>query len=238
MRADGRAADQVRPLKITLGFTQAPAGSVLIEAGRSRLLCTASVTDQLPSWLQGTGSGWLTAEYSMLPGSSAIRKPRDHRAGKVDGRAQEIQRLIGRSLRAVTDLKTFPGWTVWLDCDALEADGGTRSLAITGAWVALHQAFTRMNREGALLRWPLLSQVAALSVGVVDGIPLLDLTYEEDHRAEVDLNVVMTAEGNFVEVQGSAERGLFSQARLQELLALAGRGIEEVLTAQGEALDL
>ncbi len=237
MRTGQRKPDQPREVRITRGFTSSAPGSVLVEAGRTRLLCTAMVENQVPNWLRGSGSGWVTAEYSMLPGSTRQRKPREARTGKTDARALEIQRLIGRSLRAVTNLKAFPDQAVWLDCDVLEADGGTRTLAVTGSWVALHDAFAWMEDQGLLETWPLTGRLAAVSVGIVDGEPLLDLDYEEDSRAEVDLNVVMTAREEFVEIQGTAEGAPFSREILDTLLDLAGKGIREILEIQERAVQ-
>ncbi len=236
MRAGQRKPDEPREVRITRAFTASSPGSVLIEAGRTRLLCTATVENQVPQWLRGTDSGWVTAEYAMLPGSTGQRKPRESRTGKPDARSLEIQRLIGRSLRAVTNLKAFPDKAVWLDCDVLEADGGTRTLAVTGAWVALHDAFAWMEDQGLLESWPLRTQVAAVSVGLVGGLPLLDLDYQEDSQAEVDLNVVMTREGEFVEIQGTAEREPFPREALDRLLDLAERGIRKILEVQTRAV--
>ncbi len=237
MRAHERRPDEPRKVRITRGFTSTAPGSVLVEAGQTRLLCTAMVENQVPAWLRGSGSGWVTAEYAMLPGSTRQRKPREARTGKTDARALEIQRLIGRSLRAVTNLQAFPDRAVWLDCDVLEADGGTRTLAVTGSWVALHDAFAWMEDQDLLETWPLSTQVAAVSVGVVDGEPLLDLDYEEDSRAEVDLNVVMTAREEFVEIQGTAEKAPFSRETLETLLDLARKGIGEILEIQAKAVE-
>jgi len=236
MRAHQRDPDQPRPVKITRAFTSSAPGSVLIEAGRTRLLCTATVENQVPAWLRGSGSGWVTAEYAMLPGSTRQRKPREARTGKADARSLEIQRLIGRSLRAVTNLQAIPDKSIWLDCDVLEADGGTRTLAVTGAWVALHDALAWLEEQGELETWPLTCQVAAVSVGIVGGVPLLDLDYQEDSQADVDLNVVMTSRGEFVEIQGTAEKTPFDREALGTLLDLAQKGIDQLLALQAEAV--
>jgi ribonuclease PH len=235
-RRDGRDADELRPWSIERNYTVFAAGSVLMTMGRTRVLCTASVETDVPRWLRGSGRGWVTAEYSMLPGSTAERASREAARGRQSGRTQEIQRLVGRSLRAVTDLTALAELQVTVDCDVLQADGGTRTASICGGYVALHDACTRLLDQGRLARHPLLDQVAAVSVGVVDGVALLDLPYEEDSRAEVDMNVVMTGQGRFVEVQGTAEQLAFSREELDALLDLAGTGIEELLAAQRAAL--
>ncbi len=227
-----RRPDQLRPVKITRGYTDAPYGSVLIEAGNTKVLCTASLVKDVPPFLKGKGEGWVTAEYSMLPGSTRDRSPR--KLG--DGRAQEIQRLVGRSLRAVVDRTLLGDATLWVDCDVLEADGGTRTAAITGAWVALVDALRRMESEGLLKGWPITAQVAAVSVGLVDGEPVLDLDYPLDVRAEVDMNIVRTSRGEFVEVQGTGEHGTFSERQLATLLKLATRGIDRLFSMQKRAL--
>jgi ribonuclease PH len=234
-RADGRAPDELRPVEIVPGYVRTAAGSALIVQGGTRVVCTASVVDSVPKWLAGTGRGWLTAEYGMLPASTGERKQRDVAKGRPDGRTVEIQRLIGRSLRGVADLDAFGERSVYVDCDVLEADAGTRCAAITGGYVALRLALDRLVREGGLERVPLTGQVAAVSCGMVDGTALLDLDYAEDSRAEVDMNVVMTADGGLVEVQATAERTPLSRASLDELLALAGAGIERLRAAQDEA---
>jgi ribonuclease PH len=236
MRTDNRPADELRPITISRSFSGAAPGSVLIKAGRTTLLCTASIDAQVPPWMAGRGRGWLTAEYSMMPGSTAPRKPRE-RSGRVDGRTSEIQRLIGRSLRAVTDLDALGERTITLDCDVLEADGGTRTLSITGAMIALVDALSAIRSQLAdPSRLPLLASVAAISVGIVDGQVLLDLDYAEDSTAAVDLNVVMTSAGRFVEVQGTGEKTTFSEAELSAMLALARPGIERLFTLQRQAL--
>ena len=236
MRKDGRAADELRPLSITRNYQSFAEGSCLIELGSTRVLCAASFEERVPPFLRGTGRGWVTAEYSMLPRSTLIRTPREVAKGRPSGRTQEIQRLIGRSLRAVTDLNALREATVTVDCDVLIADGGTRTASITGAYVALHDAFRAMRDGGKIERIPLKSEVAAVSVGVVDGLAVLDLPYEEDASAGVDMNVVMTGAGSFVEVQGTAEGEPFDGAMLSSLLDLASGGIEKLVAAQREAL--
>ncbi len=231
-RADGRAADQARPLSFERDFTQMPDGSVLVTAGRTRVLCTASVTDDVPRWLRGRGRGWVTAEYSMLPGSSPERVSREAARGRQSGRTHEIQRLIGRSLRAVTRLEALADLQVTVDCDVLQADGGTRCASITGGLVALHDAVTRLVESGRVTEHAMADVVAAVSVGVVDGAVVLDLPYEEDSRAETDMNVVMTGDGRFVEVQGTAEGHPFDRTQLDEMLDLAAVGIASIHAAQ------
>ena len=235
-RADGRAAGELRPVELIRDYTTAAAGSVLVRVGRTLVLCTASVADDVPRFLRGTGRGWVTAEYSMLPGSSPERVDREAARGKQSGRTQEIQRLIGRSLRAVTDLTAMGEVQVNLDCDVLQADGGTRTASICGAYVALHDAFSRLVASGRVRAHPLREGAGAVSVGVVDGEPRLDLAYEEDSRAEVDMNVVMTASGQFVEVQGTAEGATFGRDRLDALLDLADQGIRELIAAEEAVL--
>ena len=236
MRADGREADDLRPIEFVRDYTIFAAGSVLIRMGRTVVLCTASVADDVPRWMKNTGRGWVTAEYSMLPGSSSERVDREAARGRQSGRTQEIQRLIGRALRAVTDLTLMGEMQVTVDCDVLQADGGTRTASICGAYVALHDAFSRMKLEGRLTSNPLREACAAVSVGVVDTVPVLDLAYEEDSRAEVDMNVVMTSSGRFVEIQGTAEGLPFSKGELEDLLSLAEHGIAALLEAQSEVL--
>ena len=235
-RIDGRADDELRPVTFERDYTDAPAGSVLVSFGRTRVLCTASVDDDVPRWLRGTGKGWVTAEYSLLPGSSPERVGREAAKGKQSGRTQEIQRLIGRSLRTVTDLAKMPDVQIVVDCDTLQADGGTRTASICGAWVALHDALTRMVDAGRLAEHPLTTACAAISVGIVDGAPRLDLPYVEDSRADVDMNVVMTGDGRFVEVQGTAEGLAFSQEELDGMLGLARKGIGELLAMQADVV--
>jgi ribonuclease PH len=232
MRADARAADQLRPVQIVPGFVETAHGSALISVGRTRVICTASVEEAVPGWMRGRGRGWVTAEYGMLPASTGERKPRDVTRGRPDGRTTEIQRLIGRSLRAVVDMEALGERTIWLDCDVLQADGGTRCASICGAWVALHHALTGLAARGALSELPLLDSIAAVSVGMVDGQALLDLAYSEDSRAESDMNVVVTGRGRLVEVQATAEGQTFSRAELDALLDLAEAGVRELTAAQ------
>jgi ribonuclease PH len=231
-RRDGREPGDLRPISFTRDYTEFAAGSVLVEFGRTRVLCTASVEDRVPPWLRGKGRGWVTAEYSMLPGSTSERSDREAARGRQSGRTQEIQRLIGRSLRAVTDLETMGEVQITLDCDALQADGGTRTASICGAWLALHDACSRLVASGGLTGHPITDVCGAVSVGVVDAVPMLDLDYSEDARAEVDMNVVMTGSGRFIEVQGTAEGMPFSRTELDELLALAEAGITEIFELQ------
>jgi ribonuclease PH len=235
-RNDGRAPDDLRPVAIQPGFVRTATGSALIEAGGTRVICTASVDEDVPRWMAGRGSGWVTAEYSMLPASTGERKKRDVSKGRPDGRTVEIQRLIGRSLRGIVDFEALGERTVWIDCDVLEADGGTRCAAITGGYVALELALRRVMSEGKLEALPLTQSVAAVSTGMVGGRALLDLDYSEDSTAEVDANVVMTGDGGLVEVQATAERTPLSRASLDELLALAADGIAALRTAQEEAV--
>ncbi len=232
MRTDGRAPDQLRPLTFDRDFTVMALGSVLVSTGRTRVLCTASVEEDVPRWMRGTGKGWVTAEYSLLPGSSPERVDREAARGKQSGRTQEIQRLIGRSLRAVTDMKALGEVQITLDCDVLQADGGTRTASICGAYVALHDACTRLVAAGKVGNHPLVDGCAAISVGIVGGTPLLDLDYSEDSTAEVDMNVVMTASGRFIEVQGTAEGEPFDRAALDALLGLAQQGIATISETQ------
>jgi ribonuclease PH len=231
MRADGRRPDELRPLELVPDFLEQPHGSVLFAQGKTKLLCTASIQEGVPRWLYGKGRGWLTAEYSLLPASTGDRTEREASRGRQGGRTIEIQRLIGRSIRAVTDFEALGERTLWVDCDVLQADGGTRCAAISGAYVAARRALDRFGLSRALT-----GAVAAVSVGIVDGEALLDLDYVEDSQAEVDMNVVMTGEGALVEVQATAERTPFSRARLDELLELAAGGIEELAAAQEEAV--
>jgi ribonuclease PH len=235
-RSYGRGPGELRPTSIEPGFMRTATGSALISAGETRVICTASAQESVPRWMAGRGRGWVTAEYGMLPASTGERKQRDATRGRQDGRTVEIQRLIGRSLRGVVDFEALGERTVYLDCDVLQADGGTRCAAITGAYVALSLALARLVREQKLERLPLNGAVAAVSCGIVDGTPLLDLDYSEDSRAEVDANVVMTGDGGLVEVQATAERTPLSRAHLDELLALAALGIEELRTLQDRAI--
>ena len=235
-RSYGRAADALRPVSIEPGFVSTATGSVLISAGETRVICTASHTDGVPKWLAGSGRGWVTAEYGMLPASTGDRRQRDVTKGRPDGRTVEIQRLIGRSLRAVVDFTALGENTIYLDCDVLTADGGTRCASITGAYVALALACDALRERGVLARSPLTGSLAAVSCGIVDGEPLLDLDYREDSSAEVDANVVMTGDGGLVEVQATAERTPLSRANLDALLALAAKGIAELQPAQERAV--
>ena len=236
-RADGRAWDELRPIKITAGFQSFAEGSALIELGKTRVLCSVSVEERVPPFLKGEGTGWITAEYAMLPRSTVTRTPRDSSMGRVAGRSQEIQRLIGRSLRAVTNLAALGERTLTIDCDVLQADGGTRTAAITGSYVALYQAMQTLANMGVLSSIPLKSAVAAISVGIVHGHMLLDLCYDEDCNAEADFNVVMTSEGKFVEVQGTAEGKPFTKETIDFLISLAEKGIKELFEVQQAALE-
>jgi ribonuclease PH len=236
-RADGRAYDELRPMKIIPGCQSFAEGSALIELGKTRVLCSVSVEERVPGFLRGGGSGWITAEYSMLPRATVTRTPRDSSLGRVAGRSQEIQRLIGRSLRAITDLTALGERTLIVDCDVLQADGSTRTAAITGAYVALYQAMQTLANMGVLSSIPLKAAVAATSVGIVHSYRLLDLCYDEDCNAEVDFNVVMTSKGEFVEVQGTAEGKPFTKETIDSLLALAEKGIKQLFQAQQAALE-
>lgn len=238
MRVDGRAADNLRPAKITPDFIPSAEGSVLIEVGQTRVIVTATVDDGVPSFLKGKGKGWVTGEYGMLPRSTEDRTPRESTRGKQSGRTLEIQRMIGRTLRAVTDLKALGERTVWLDCDVIQADGGTRTASVTGAFVALALALERMVAAGILRSVPLFDSVAATSVGIVGNDLLLDLAYEEDSRAEVDMNVVMTGSGEFVEVQASAEGRPYTNDELQKLIDLAAGGIRQLTKVQQDLLQM
>jgi ribonuclease PH len=235
-RQDGRAADELRPVKITPNFISQAEGSVLIETGRTRVIVTATVDDGVPSFLKGTGKGWVTGEYGMLPRATEERTPRESAKGKQGGRTLEIQRMIGRALRSVTDMKALGERTVWLDCDVIEADGGTRTASVTGAFVALALAFEKMVAAGMLRAVPLTDSLAATSVGIVGDELLLDLAYEEDSRAQVDMNVVMTGSGRFVEVQATAEGRPYTAEELDELLELAAGGIRTLQEKQRELL--
>ena len=237
-RPDGRACDQIRPLSFTSNFAPHATGSVLVASGHTRVICSAMIEEGVPQWMkaQRVPGGWLTAEYSMLPYSTTPRKARDSSKGKVDGRSVEIQRLIGRSLRAVIDLDALGARTLWVDCDVLQADGGTRTASITGACVAVALAARRLQAEGVLKVSPLRKFAAAVSVGVVGGVPLLDLNYEEDKDAAVDMNVVMTDDGQFVEVQGAGEESTLSHEQVLAMLALGKKGIGDLLAAQQQAL--
>ena len=237
MRRDGRAVDELRPVELTLDFTENPLGSVLCAMGRTKVLCTVTEEVGVPRWLKGSGQGWITAEYSMLPGSTDTRSSREASRGKQSGRTQEIQRLIGRSLRAVADMRALGDRTLWVDCDVLQADGGTRTASVTGAYTALALACQRLMKRGDVKREVLRDSVAAISVGIVNGEICLDLPYEEDARAEVDMNVVATGAGRFIEVQGTGEGGTFSPEDLVGLTELALRGIAELTGLQRKALS-
>jgi len=237
MRRDGRAADALRRVELHLDFTENPLGSVLCSMGRTKVLCTVCEEPAVPRWLKGSGQGWVTAEYSMLPGSTDRRSEREASRGRQSGRTQEIQRLIGRSMRAVADLRALGERTLWIDCDVLQADGGTRTASITGAYAALALACFRMQERGDLKRPVLRDSVAAVSVGIVGGEHVLDLPYEEDVRAEVDMNVVATGRGRFVEVQGTAEEGTYSPDDLRTLTDLALGGIRDLTRVQRDALQ-
>ena len=232
MRADGRRTDELRPLAIEVDYLEQPQGSALISAGRTKVLCTASIDEGVPRWLKGSRRGWMTAEYGLLPASTGERTQREATSGKQKGRTVEIQRLIGRSIRAVTDLEALGERTLWLDCDVLQADGGTRCAAISGAYVAARRALDRLGLGRALT-----ASVAGVSLGIVDGEPLLDLDYSEDSRAGVDLNVVMSGDGRLIEVQATAEGERYTRDQLDELLDLAAAGIDEIAAVQRRAID-
>ena len=238
IRHDGREPDQLRPLTFTRDFTELAAGSVLVEMGRTRVLCTASVEERVPPWLRGSGKGWVTAEYSMLPGATPERVNREAAKGKQSGRTQEIQRLIGRSLRAVTDLAMLAEVQITVDCDALQADGGTRTASICGGFLALHDACSRLVATGKLKAHPIQDHCGAISVGIVQALPSLDLDYIEDSTAEVDMNVVMNGAGKFLEVQGTAEGAAFSRGELESMLELAELGITDIVALQRELLSV
>lgn len=236
-RSDARSHNQLREVRFTRGWSEHPEGSVLVEFGKTRVLCTASFTEGVPRWMQGQGKGWVTAEYSMLPRATHTRSDRESVKGKLGGRTQEISRLIGRSLRSIIDMSALGENTVILDCDVLQADGGTRTAAITGAYVALSDAMTWAIAKGIVVKSPITDSIAAISVGIIDGQPTLDLCYEEDVRAETDMNVVCTGSGKFVEVQGTAERDPFDRALLDNLLDLALNGCQELALLQKKALS-
>ncbi len=236
-RPDGRACDQLRPVTIRTDFLTQPDGHALITAGNTIVLCTASVEEQVPRWREGQGKGWITAEYSMLPGSTGSRSRREASKGRLGGRTHEIQRLIGRSLRAACDMSLLGERSVTIDCDVLQADGGTRTASITGGYVALAIALGKLQNAGQLDTWPLIHRLAAISVGIIDGVGLLDLPYVEDSRADVDMNVVMTGDGRFVELQGTAEGTTFSRPELDTMLALADKGIRELHQIQQTAIN-
>ncbi|MCK5286886.1 MAG: ribonuclease PH [Thermodesulfovibrionia bacterium] len=237
MRPDGRSADKMRSIKITKDFLMSAEGSVLIEVGNTKVICTASFDDRVPPFLKDRNKGWVTGEYSMLPRSTSTRTVRESSRGRVGGRTHEIQRLIGRAMRSVVDLTALGEKTIWLDCDVIQADGGTRTASITGAFVALMEAVRYAQKNKIITKQPVKDYVAAVSVGIVDGIPLLDLSYAEDARAEVDMNVVMTGSGKFIEIQGTAETNPFDKKQLQELLTLAQSGIKKIIAQQKKVLE-
>ncbi len=239
LRADGRTLGQIRPVRFTNNFAPNATGSTLIEWGNTRVICAVTVEESVPRWMkeQGVVGGWITAEYSMLPYSTHDRKARDSSKGKIDGRSQEIQRLIGRSIRACIDLEKIGARTLWVDCDVLQADGGTRTASITGGYVALALAVQRLQREGKLTQNPLLDPVAAVSVGIVKGVAMTDLCYTEDVAAEVDMNLVLNAAGRFIELQGTGEESTFSEVQLSEMLALGRQSIQELLAHQRAAIS-
>jgi len=236
-RSDNRAPDQMRPVKITPEFIATAEGSCLIEVGNTRVICTASIEESVPHWMRNSGKGWITSEYGMLPRATLTRTAREVSKGRAGGRTHEIQRLIGRSMRAVVDLKALGERTLWIDCDVIQADGGTRTASITGAFIALSLAMQKLVEAGTLKKIPLRDYVAATSVGIVDGTVMLDLAYEEDSRAEVDMNFVMTGSGAFVELQATAEQVPFTDEQLQQMIATARKGIGELLDLQKQALD-
>ena len=235
-RADGRRPDQLRSVSLQTGYLAFADGSVLVSFGNTRVICAATIEDKVPPWMRGRGTGWITAEYAMLPQATPERNQREAAKGRLGGRTHEIQRLIGRALRAVVDMTKLGERTVIVDCDVIGADGGTRTASITGAWVALALALRKRFDPDKQSAWPLVGQIAAVSVGIVDGVPVVDLPYEEDSRAEVDMNVAMTDAGGFVELQGTAEREPFSRAQLDALLGLAEGGIQTLFAAQREAV--
>ena len=236
-RTDGRAAAAIRPTRITPGYTMHAEGSVLMESGNTKLIITASVEDRVPPFMRGTGKGWVTAEYGMLPRATNTRTQRESTAGKVGGRTQEIQRLIGRSLRSIMRLNELGERTIWIDCDVIQADGGTRTAAITGGFVAMALAIDRLKQRGLLAQIPIQDYVAATSVGLVGGTPMIDLAYDEDSKADVDMNVVKTSDGRFIEVQGTAEGPPFPRDTLDDLLSLADRGIASLIAIQRQVLN-
>lgn len=238
IRTDKRLNDELRQVKITRNYLLHPEGSVLIEVGNTKVICTAMIEDRVPPFLKGTGRGWVSAEYSMIPGSTGVRKSRDINKGKIDGRSQEIQRLIGRSLRSVVDLEGFGERTLWIDCDVIQADGGTRTASITGAFVAMIDAFNKLKNDRLIKKIPVKSFVSAVSVGIHNGEPILDLCYEEDSKAEVDMNIVMTDKGQFVEVQGTGEESTFSHEELMQLISMAAKGCNELYNIQKNALGV
>jgi ribonuclease PH len=237
MRKDGRQPEEMRKVRVTRGYLKHPEGSVLIEVGDTKVICTATVESKVPPFMRGKGKGWVTAEYSMLPRATHTRGAREASRGKVGGRTHEIQRLIGRSLRSVVDLVGLGERTIWIDCDVIQADGGTRTASITGAYIALHDALSWLKSEGLIDSIPLTDSLAAVSAGIVNGIPSLDLNYEEDSSAEVDMNFVMTGSGKYVEVQGTAEEAPFSKEEMATMASLAEAGIQQLTAIQKEALE-
>ncbi len=236
MRTDGRKPKQLRPLRITPSYIKTADGSVLIEVGDTKVICTAKLEERVPPFLRNSGKGWITSEYGMLPGSSQVRIGRESVRGKIGGRTHEIQRLIGRSLRAIADLKSLGERTIWIDCDVIQADGGTRTASITGAYVALMEAVRRWQKTGIIGADPVKDSVAAVSIGIIDGKILLDLSYEEDSRADVDMNFVMTGSGKFIEVQGTAESAPFTTKQMERMAEIAQEGIRELFKAQNKIL--
>lgn len=236
-RPSERAHDEMRPVQMIPGFVKHPDGSVLMKCGDTVVLCAATIEEKVPSFLKGKGTGWVTAEYSMLPASTEDRTPREASKGKITGRTSEIQRLIGRALRGVVDMNALGERTIWIDCDVLQADGGTRTASITGSFVALCLALEKLKEQGLIQEIPITDYVAAISVGIVDGVPILDLEYIEDSQAEVDMNVVMTGKGQFVEIQGTAEGKPFSRQEMDQLLQLAEKGIRELIEMQKSILE-
>ncbi|MHC4267605.1 MAG: ribonuclease PH [Planctomycetota bacterium] len=237
MRSDGRKPDEMRTVVIERNYTKFAQGSVLIQVGNTKVICTASIDENVPPHKRNTGQGWITAEYSLLPGSTPNRVSRESSRGKVGGRTHEIQRLIGRSMRAVVDLSVLGERTIWIDCDVIQADGGTRVASITGGYVALADAINWLKENVEIIGEPLLGSVAAVSVGVVDGVPVLDLNYEEDVSAHVDMNIVLTGEGEYIEIQGTAEKETFTEDELAQMLVQAKKGISELTIIQNEALE-
>lgn len=236
MRKDGRRPDEMRPVTVTRPYLKHPEGSVLIEVGDTKVICTATIEEKIPQWLKGSGQGWVTAEYSMLPRSAGTRITRESASGKIGGRTHEIQRLIGRSLRSVTDLKGFGERSIWIDCDVIQADGGTRTASITGAFIALADAFRFLKDRGIISKIPLKDFLAAISVGMVDGEAVLDLNYAEDSTAEVDMNIIMTGKGSFVEVQGTAEAAPFTRDEMEKMTSLAEAGIKDLVARQRQLM--
>ncbi|MDD3839365.1 MAG: ribonuclease PH [Clostridia bacterium] len=235
-RIDGRKNNEIRKVKITPHFLKYSDGSVLIETGDTKVICAATVEEKVPPFLVGTGQGWITSEYSMLPASTKVRKVRESRRGKIEGRTHEIQRLIGRALRSIVDLKKLGERTIWVDCDIIQADGGTRTSSITGSYVAMMYALDKMQKKGLIDTIPVTDYVAAISVGIVDGQPLLDLCFLEDSNAKVDMNIVMTGNGEFIEIQGTGEKSPFTSSELLDLLDLGEKGVKEIIEVQKNAL--